>query len=145
MREDYLHYLWQYQKLDRQEMRTSEGLPVKVISPGTHNLLSGPDFFNSRLLIGNQEWAGNVEIHIRSSDWYMHGHENDPAYDNVILHVVWIHDVDVYRKDNSNLPVMEIKDLVHPETVTSYEELCSGTANRWINCENDLVLSLIHI
>ena len=120
-------------------MRTSEGLPVKVISPGTHNLLSGPDFFNSRLLIGNQEWAGNVEIHIRSSDWYMHGHENDPAYDNVILHVVWIHDVDVYRKDNSSLPVVEIKDLVHPETVTSYEELCSGTANRWINCENDLV------
>lgn len=137
MREDYIHYLWQYQKFDFREMTTSDGFPVKVISPGTHNLLSGPDFFNSRLLIGNQEWAGNVEIHIRSSDWYMHGHENDPAYDNVILHVVWVHDVEVYRKDNTPMPVVEIQNLVAPETVRSYENLCSGSSNRWINCEND--------
>lgn len=137
MREDYIHYLWQYQKFDFREMNTSEGIAVKVISPGTHNLLSGPDFFNSRLLIGNQEWAGNVEIHIRSSDWYMHGHENDPAYDNVILHVVWVHDVEVYRKDNTPMPVVEIQNLVAPETVRSYEVLCSENSHRWINCEND--------
>ncbi|NJW51762.1 DUF2851 family protein [Salinimicrobium oceani] len=138
MREDYLHYLWQYQKLEHQALRTANGLAVKVISPGSHNLLSGPDFFNARLLIGDQEWAGNLEIHLRSSDWYMHGHENDPAYDNVILHVVWEHDVEVYRRDNSPLPVVEIKKLVLPEAVVAYDELCSGNSSRWINCENDL-------
>ncbi|MDX1601786.1 MAG: DUF2851 family protein [Salinimicrobium sediminis] len=137
MREDYLHYLWRYQKLDHQEMRTADGLHVKVISPGAHNLLSGPDFFNSRVLIGDQEWAGNVEIHLRSSDWYMHSHESDPAYDNVILHVVWVHDVEVFRKDNTSLPVVEICHLVAPETVNSYEDLCSNNGNRWINCQND--------
>lgn len=138
MQEDYLHYLWKYQKLDHRALKTSDGYSVRVISPGIHNLLSGPDFFNSRLLIGDQEWAGNLEIHLRSSDWFMHGHENDPAYDNVILHVVWEHDVDVYRKDNTALPVVEIKDLVFPGALSSYEELCSGASNRWINCENDL-------
>lgn len=137
MREDYLHYLWQYQKFNHPQMKTSEGVEVKVISPGTHNHLSGPDFFNSRLSIGGQEWAGNVEIHLRSSDWYMHGHEQDPAYDNVILHVVWVHDVEVYRKDNSPLPVVEIRQLVDPDTVHSYENLCSNAGGRWINCEND--------
>jgi len=138
MREDYLHYLWKYQKLDHRALKTADGSTVQVISPGAHNFLSGPDFFNSRLLIGDQEWAGNLEIHLRSSDWYMHGHENDPAYDNVILHVVWEHDVEVYRKDNSPLPTVEIKNLVLPEAVRSYDELCSKSSNRWINCENDL-------
>lgn len=138
MREDYLHYLWKYQKLNHRDLRTSDGFSVKVISPGIHNLLSGPDFFNSRLLIGEQEWAGNLEIHLRSSDWYMHGHENDPAYDNVILHVVWEHDVEIYRKDNTALPVVEIKDLVLAGALNSYEELCLISSNRWINCENDL-------
>ncbi|NJW55833.1 DUF2851 family protein, partial [Salinimicrobium oceani] len=95
-------------------------------------LLSGPDFFNSRVLIGDQQWAGNVEIHLRSSDWYMHNHESDPAYDNVILHVVWVHDVEVFRKDNTSLPVVEIHNLVAPETLHSYEELCSNNGNRWI-------------
>lgn len=138
MREDYLHYLWQFQKFKPQVLKTSDGFEVTVLSCGSHNSLSGPDFFNARLLIDGQEWAGNVEIHLRSSDWYMHGHENDPAYDNVILHVVWEHDVEVYRKDNSPLPVTEIKHLVSPGALRCYEELCSGVGSRWINCENDL-------
>ncbi|WP_029038524.1 DUF2851 family protein [Salinimicrobium xinjiangense] len=138
MREDYLHYLWKFQKIEHWRLQTSDGLPVKVVSPGTHNLFSGPDFFNARLLIGGQQWAGNLEIHLRSSDWYLHGHETDPAYDNVILHVVWEHDVEVFRKDNSSLPVVEIKHLVQNGALDAYNELCSGSSNRWINCEDDL-------
>ena len=137
MREDYLHYLWQFQKFRFQELKTVDGFSVRVISPGVHNKLSGPDFFNSRLLIGTQEWAGNVEIHLRSSDWYLHGHETDPAYDNVILHIVWDHDVDIFRKNNSSLPVVELQNLVSPESLNSYENLCSGGSLRWINCEED--------
>ena len=137
MREDYLHYLWQFQKFNFQKLKTLEGNAVKVISPGSHNKFSGPDFFNSRVIIGSQEWAGNVEIHLRSSDWYMHGHETDPAYDNVILHVVWLHDVDIFRKDNTPLPVVELQHLVSPESVQTYQDLCAEGASRWINCEQD--------
>ncbi|WZL89734.1 DUF2851 family protein [Salinimicrobium sp. 3283s] len=138
MREDYLHYLWQFQKFDLQEMKTVDGAVVSVISPGLHNELSGPDFLYSRLRINDQEWAGNVEIHIRSSDWYMHGHETDPAYDNVILHIVWVHDVDIFRRDNSPLPVMELQSLVLPESLNSYNRLCAEDHGKWINCEKEL-------
>lgn len=137
MREDFLHYLWKYQKIDQRVLTTVDGIPVKIVSPGIHNYLSGPDFFNARLFIGDQEWAGNVEIHLSSSHWYVHGHQNDPAYDNVILHVVWEHDVDIYRKDDTALPVVEIRNMVLPGALSSYENLCSGSGNRWINCEND--------
>ena len=58
---------------------------------------TGPDFFNAQLSIGTQMWAGNVEIHVKSSDWYVHHHETDAAYDNVILHVVWEHNMEIYR------------------------------------------------
>lgn len=138
MREDYLHYLWKFQKFDSQGAKTVDGKRLRIISPGLHNELSGPDFFNSRLLIGEQDWAGNVEIHLRSSDWYMHGHENDPAYDNVVLHVVWDHDVEIFRKDNSSLPVMELRHYVSPGSLKGYNQLCNKDTRRWINCEEDL-------
>ncbi len=137
MREDYLHYLWQFQKFNSLDLKTVEGSKVQVISPGLQNQLSGPDFFNARLLIGNQEWAGNVEIHLRSSDWYMHGHETDPAYDNVILHVVWVHDVEIFQKDNSPLPVIELQGLVSFESLQTYQELCTDNSLKWISCQED--------
>jgi hypothetical protein len=138
MREDYLHYLWEFQKWQISNLSTTEGLPVTVLAPGIHNLLSGPDFFNSRVVIGGQEWAGNVEIHIHSSDWYRHGHEKDPAYDNVILHVVWQHDTEIFRKDQSVVPVLELQNLVAEETVGQYRDLVSAPSEKWINCEKDL-------
>ena len=137
MQEDYLHYLWEFQKWKGRELTTSEGLPLAVLSPGTHNFLSGPDFFNGRVVIGDQEWAGNVEIHIKSSDWYAHGHEKDPAYDNVVLHVVWEHDLDVFRKDNSPLPVLELKKLVSNKVLEGYENLTAASSGKWINCQQD--------
>lgn len=137
MQEDYLHYLWEFQKWKHSGLFTTEGAPVTVLSAGSHNFLSGPDFFNSRVVIGDQEWAGNVEIHINSSDWYRHRHEIDPAYDNVILHVVWKHDVDVYRKDQSAVPVLELHNIVPKSTLENYERLLLRPAGNWINCESD--------
>lgn len=119
------------------ELFTSEGLPVKVISPGSHNHLSGPDFFNARVIIGKQEWAGNVEIHINASHWYLHGHETDPAYDNVILHVVWNHDADIYRRDNAAVPVLELNGIIPEQAIQSYNHLLDKSGGRWINCEKD--------
>ncbi|RUA06826.1 MAG: DUF2851 domain-containing protein, partial [Flavobacteriia bacterium] len=77
MNEDFLHYLWKHKYLTLNQLQTTEGLEVTILNPGEHNLNSGPDFFNAKLIIGGQTWAGNIEIHLRSSDWYIHHHEED--------------------------------------------------------------------
>lgn len=107
-------------------------------------MLSGPDFFNARLAIGHQEWAGNVEIHIKSSDWYAHHHEQDPAYDNVILHVVWEYDLPVYRKDKTTIPTLVLGDYVSKELLMKHQQLFEQKG-KWIACETELstVLSII--
>ncbi|MCB0462962.1 MAG: DUF2851 family protein [Flavobacteriaceae bacterium] len=136
MREDFLHYLWKHKKIDVLKLVTSGNEPVEIISTGQHNLNSGPDFFNAQLRIGEQLWAGNVEIHLKSSDWFLHSHETDKAYDNVILHVVWEHDTDVFRKDNSKLPTLVLRDFVNQVTINNYHTLMNNSHN-WINCETD--------
>ena len=93
MQEDFLHYLWKYKKFDFAQARTSDGQPVVLIDPGMHNFNSGPDFFNARIRIGGQLWAGNVEIHLRASDWSLQRHEADSNSDKVILHGVLEDDI----------------------------------------------------
>ena len=88
MKEEFLHYLWKYRLYNPDRLFDNERNRISVIHPGEYNRDSGPDFFNAKILIDGTLWAGNVEIHIRSSHFYSHGHQNDPAYDNVILHVV---------------------------------------------------------
>ena len=83
MNEEFLHYIWKYRLFNR-ILQTSEGEEIEILSPGIHNHNSGPDFSDARLRIGSALWAGNVEIHINTSDWLKHGHQNDPAYDNEI-------------------------------------------------------------
>lgn len=137
MQEDFLHYIWKFKKFDFGNAKTVDGSPVVISGSGIHNSNSGPDFFNARIKIGGQSWAGNVEIHLRSSDWYAHRHEEDPNYDNVILHVVWEHDIDIYRKDNSAIPTLELKNLLSRDTVQNYRNLLLAPNAKWINCEND--------
>ena len=84
--------------------------------------------------VNDQLWAGNIEIHIKSSDWYAHHHEEDPAYDNVVLHVVWEHDVDVFTKDGNPLPTLVLKGRVMKQTLDAYHQLF-GIKKQWINCE----------
>lgn len=136
MKEDFLHYLWEYKKFNILDLKTSGGESISIVSTGQHNLNSGPDFFNAQLKIGNQLWAGNVEIHIKSSDWFVHDHETDKAYDNVILHAVWEHDIDVFRKDNTTIPTLELKEIVSKEALNNYKKLFNKT-QQWINCESD--------
>lgn len=137
MKEDFLHYVWKFRKFDSSDLQTSNNEPISVIHPGQYLQLAGPDFFNAQLVIGTQKWAGNVEIHIRSSDWYLHRHEKDPAYENVILHVVWDHDMEIFRSDNTIIPVLEIKKYVRHETLSNYESLMFPKS--WIYCERQLV------
>ena len=136
MQEDFLHYVWKHKKFTTTKLSTTSGELVTLGNVGQHNHHSGPDFFNAQLEIGGQLWAGNVEIHIKSSDWYVHNHEIDSAYDNVILHVVYEHDTEIFRKDNTAIPTLELKKHISKDLLYSYQNLFSNQ-NKWINCETD--------
>ncbi|NNC49196.1 MAG: DUF2851 family protein [Flaviramulus sp.] len=136
MQEDFLHYIWKHKKFQINNLKTTNDETILVSLVGQHNLNSGPDFFNAQLKIGEQLWAGNVEIHVKSSDWFVHNHEQDKAYDNVILHVVWEHDTEVFRKDNTPIPTIQIKEFIDASVLNNYVKLFSKQ-NKWINCEND--------
>ncbi|MBK0370465.1 DUF2851 family protein [Flavobacterium agrisoli] len=136
MREDFLHYVWRFKKMDVLQLQTSKNEPIVIVNSGEYLELSGPDFFNAQLIIGNQKWAGNIEIHVKSSDWYSHNHELDSAYENVILHVVWEHDTDVFRKDNSEIPTLELKHYVESNVLENYNYL--NQSKKWIYCENQI-------
>jgi hypothetical protein len=138
MKEDLLHYIWKYKKYPFACIRTTKGHPISVQSSGTHNHLSGPDFFNAKLSIEEQMWAGNVEIHIKSSDWYAHNHETDSNYDSVILHVVWEDDVAVFRADGSEIPTLELKNHISTELLCNYQKLFQQKPNTFINCGKDI-------
>lgn len=105
--EEIFQLLWQHRMLGL-PLRLESGERVRVIDPGTLNRDSGPDFFNAKVKIGDRMWAGNVEMHIKASDWHRHGHDNDPAYANVVLHVVSISDTRIMRPDGSELPQMQV-------------------------------------
>lgn len=134
MKEVILHYLWLHKRIDVTQLFTTQSEPIQILNFGQFQQTSGPDFFNAKLIVGNQKWAGNIEIHVKSSDWYLHHHETDSAYDNVILHVVWEHDVEIYRKDTTEIPVLELKSIVSTEIIASIEKLLKQ--KKWINCEN---------
>ena len=136
MQEDYLHYIWLHKKINLLELQTTTGKPLQILSVGHLNRHAGPDFFNAQIKINNLNWIGNVEIHVRSSDWYIHHHETDPAYDNVILHVVWEHDTEVFRKNNIPIPTLELKPYVSKTALDNYDRLFSKP-QKWINCESD--------
>ncbi|MBU2994946.1 DUF2851 family protein [Cellulophaga baltica] len=138
MQEDFLHFIWKHKKLHNNRLHTTKNEDVEIVFQGNHNFLAGPDFFNAKLKIANQLWAGNVEIHIKSSDWYTHGHETDPNYDNVILHVVWEDDVAIFRKDNTEIPTLELKNYIVPNLLASYKKLFALQNRKFINCENDI-------
>jgi hypothetical protein len=138
MQEDFIHYLWKFKKLLGEQLTTTNGDAIAIQSLGTHNHHSGPDFFNARLEIGNQLWAGNVEMHVKASDWYRHGHDDDPAYDNVILHVVWKHDADISRRDEVHIPVLEVSKFVPDHLIAGYQKLFAHKRDQFINCESSI-------
>ncbi len=136
MKEDFLHYVWQYKKFDFSNLTTVSGESLTVTNCGNYLQRTGPDFFNAQIVLGNQKWAGNIEIHIKSSDWYLHHHEEDANYENVILHVVWEHDAPVFRKDNSEIPVLELKNYTAKKDLDNYQSLISSKS--WIYCESQI-------
>ncbi|MRI00417.1 DUF2851 family protein [Kriegella sp. EG-1] len=138
MREDLLHFIWKYRKLQLEELTTSDNEGIHIIDVGSHNLHSGPDFFNAKVEIDNQVWAGNVEIHIKSSDWFAHNHEQDQNYNNVILHVVWQDDAQVFRSDGSKIPTLELRHYISTSLLDNYKKLFRQRNKTFINCEQEI-------
>ncbi len=136
MKEEFLHYLWKFKKFDTTNLTSFNGEKITIEKSGNYLQLAGPDFFNAQITIENQKWAGNVEIHIKSSDWYLHHHERDSNYDSVILHVVWEHDAEIYRINNTEIPVLILKNYVAKETLDNYNSLIAP--KNWIYCEKQL-------
>jgi hypothetical protein len=128
IQESFLHQLWQRHPWRGKILQVVPHQPLEIIHPGVLNTYGGPDFHAGRLRMGNQEWAGHIELHVRSSDWFRHGHNQDPAYANVILHVVWEHDEEVILGDRGPLPTLELKGLI-PENWRHQQRELDGSLN----------------
>lgn len=138
--EVFLHHIWKLKLFDFKNLKTIQGEALDLVQIGTHNHHAGPDFSNARIKIGSTLWAGSVEIHKKSSDWLAHQHEQDEAYRNTILHVVYEHDTEIRRSNGEIIPTLELKGRIEPQYIHRYWKLL--TNNHWIPCAAQLPLML---
>ncbi|MEQ9424536.1 MAG: DUF2851 family protein [Cyclobacteriaceae bacterium] len=123
MEEQFLHFIWQYQYFDGGQLLTIDKQNVTVFKPGTRNSDAGPDFEEAKIKIGDIEWSGHVEIHVKSSDWDAHKHSEDRKYDSTILHVVWENDRQIMRSDGTKIPTIALKGLIEPALYDRFKNL----------------------
>lgn len=135
MTEDFLYYLWTYH-LAGTAMTTTDGMPMQIERPGVRNVDSGPDFFDCRIKIENTLWAGNVEIHVKSSDWFRHGHQHDESYNSIILHVVYEDDKPIFRASGEQVPCLELKGKFNKFLYEKYHGFLLSA--NWIPCASDI-------
>ena len=119
--EKLLHYVWKHKILPLKALLTTDGREIEIIDPGRLNTDQGPDFFNAKIKIGGTLWAGNVELHLKSSDWFRHGHDTDPAYNNTILHIAQDIDCDVTTEEGNRPPQLQLDIPAH--LYQNYQEL----------------------
>ncbi|MFL5753107.1 MAG: DUF2851 family protein [Bacteroidia bacterium] len=126
MNEDFLHYVWKYRLFDQSDLKTTKDEAIRILHPGEHNLNAGPDFFNAKIKYADTLWVGNVEIHIKASDWRKHFHQEDEAYNNVVLHVVLEDDEEISSRNGNLVPALELKYRILPHVLSNYRLLDSG-------------------
>ncbi|MBP5190541.1 MAG: DUF2851 family protein [Bacteroidales bacterium] len=133
MTEAFLQYVWHHRLLEG-PLATTEGLSVVVERPGELNRDAGPDFFDARVSIDGIHWAGNVEIHVCASDWKHHGHSADKAYNNVILHVVYVNDADIVLENGKKVPTLDISQSLPQHVWENYDRLMKASEDCQIPC-----------
>lgn len=138
MKEELLHYVWNFKLFNSSNLKTQNQEEIKIIKSGQHNTNAGPDFFNAQIQINDTLWAGNIEIHINASDWNKHQHQKDSTYDNVILHVVFDADCKIFNSKNQQIPTLELKSIISPNVIDNYQYLVKSKG--WIACENQIQL-----
>lgn len=125
MTERLLQYIWQFQYLNTQQLQTVDGAALQIIFAGEWNSNQGPDFSQARIKINNTLWAGEIELHLKSSDWHRHHHSSDKNFDKIILHVVWENDVPIIDGQGNELPTLELQHLVSSLLLNRYEKWMS--------------------
>ena len=138
MKEDLLQYIWKHQLFDHQDLFTIDDEFVEVIKAGLQNTDSGPDFSDARIKIGETLWAGNVELHVKTSEWKDHKHHLDPAYKNVILHVVYKNDLLAENQTADLPPLLELYPKINPHLLEIYRQMMDSVY--WIPCQENLPL-----
>lgn len=134
MNEDLLHFIWKFGYFDATNLTTTKGEKVEIIHRGQHNTHAGPDFTNCKIKIGKVLWAGNVELHLNSSDWFLHKHQTDEAYNSIILHVVLEQNGEAAtRADGAEIPTLALGNRINAGTLSRYAEL--NKRRNWIPCE----------
>ena len=136
MQEDLLQYIWQFQYFNNSELHTASGESIQIIHPGSHNSNQGPDFTGAKIKINKTLWAGNVELHINSSDWNLHKHSSDLNFNNIILHVVWNHNIPVKDVNGNEVFTLELKNRVSKLLMEKYRELMDTA--QFIPCEGQV-------
>lgn len=136
MKEDFLHFVWRLQRFQPKGLMTTIGESIEIINYGIHNHNAGPDFLNARLRIGDTLWAGNVEMHLRSSEWLVHQHQKDAAYENVILHVVLEEDTIIRHPDGERIPCLNLRPYLPIGLAKQYLRLLHN--ENWIPCQHQL-------
>lgn len=134
MTEKLLQYLWNFKVFKHFDFKDIEGNPVEILDFGKWNTDSGPDFLTAKIKINDIIFAGNIELHVKSSDWIFHNHSQDPNYQNIILHVVFQNDIDIHEFKSNHIPTLELKNYIEENILWKYEKLVSG--NQFIPCEN---------
>lgn len=137
MTEAFLQYVWQHQLAGRQFI-TTDGRNVSVVRTGERNHDAGPDFFNAHIVIDDIEWAGNVEVHVCTSDWKTHRHSQDKAYNNIVLHVVYEHDTEVLLENGKSPATIELKSFISPDILERYDTLMRKVDDEIIACADSL-------
>ncbi|MCB0641456.1 MAG: DUF2851 family protein [Phaeodactylibacter sp.] len=121
--EAFLHFIWRTKRFFPHHLKTTEGQSIQLVSTGQYNRDAGPDFLHARVYIDEALWVGNIEIHVRASEWYAHGHQENPAYDSVILHVVFEEDRPVYLSNGSRLPCLELAHKIPPGSLKAFQKI----------------------
>lgn len=134
--EDILHYVWNRSLFDQKDLFTTDNEEILILKKGIVNKNSGPDFTDAKIKIGNTVWAGQVEMHIHSEDWFLHGHQTDPSYNNVILHVVYHHNKEV-KINGQNLPVLVLNGRIPPSLFSKYKKIIDSGDS--IPCKNQMI------
>lgn len=133
MNEIFLSFLWKY-KMFQQTNLTWDNDSIEILHPGHTNTNAGPDFTDARIKIGDTLWAGNVEIHVNASDWELHNHDKNSAYDNVVLHVVGNYDKDIYTAKGRKVPTIALP--VEKKVWNNYQTLINTQS--WLPCASSV-------
>lgn len=121
--EEFLHFVWQFRLFDQTSLCTDNGERLKILHVGFKNGHAGPDFIQAKLQIDETVWVGNIEIHVNASEWNLHKHQADAAYNNVVLHVVYNNNEPVFTQDGRPMPTLSLKNLIDLELMGRYQNL----------------------